>query len=223
MTALGSSPVMPADLLPHARAAKGFMPEDEGALLQRWARERSRRSGRRDRHLLRQVGGLAGCGGPRGRRHRRSPSTTTGAPRRTRPGWEHHDAASSTPTSASWTRCRPSGAPFGRGPRGAGDRGRRPVTVGAWWRTPLGAALHRRRPRGRARPHRLPPLAALGEPSAGCSPSTTSSPTRPTAVARRTRTSTSPPSRAAPSPRSTRSGRCECYAVRRATPVTRSA
>ena len=31
---------MPADLLAHARAAKGFMPEDEGALLHRWARER---------------------------------------------------------------------------------------------------------------------------------------------------------------------------------------
>ena len=31
---------MPADLLEHARAAKGFMPEDEGALLHRWARER---------------------------------------------------------------------------------------------------------------------------------------------------------------------------------------
>lgn len=31
---------MPSDLLEHARAAKGFMPEDEGALLHRVARER---------------------------------------------------------------------------------------------------------------------------------------------------------------------------------------
>lgn len=31
---------LPADLLAHARAAKGFMPEDEGALLHRWALER---------------------------------------------------------------------------------------------------------------------------------------------------------------------------------------
>ncbi|GAB4003260.1 class I SAM-dependent methyltransferase [Nocardioides ultimimeridianus] len=31
---------MPADLLPHALAAKGFMPEDEGAALHRIARER---------------------------------------------------------------------------------------------------------------------------------------------------------------------------------------
>src|SRR4029079_3154985 len=31
---------MPADLLEHARAAKGFMPEDEGLLLHHWARER---------------------------------------------------------------------------------------------------------------------------------------------------------------------------------------
>lgn len=30
---------LPADLLDHARAAKGFMPEDEGALLHHWARE----------------------------------------------------------------------------------------------------------------------------------------------------------------------------------------
>lgn len=30
---------MPADLLEHARAAKGFMPKDEGLLLHRWARE----------------------------------------------------------------------------------------------------------------------------------------------------------------------------------------
>src|SRR5262245_14011919 len=31
---------MPTDLLGHARAAKGFMPEDEGLLRHRWARER---------------------------------------------------------------------------------------------------------------------------------------------------------------------------------------
>ena len=31
---------LPSDLLEHARAAKGFMPEDEGALLHRWALER---------------------------------------------------------------------------------------------------------------------------------------------------------------------------------------
>jgi predicted O-methyltransferase YrrM len=31
---------LPADLVVHARAAKGFMPEDEGALLHRWALER---------------------------------------------------------------------------------------------------------------------------------------------------------------------------------------
>src|SRR3954470_7376501 len=31
---------MPADLLVHALAAKGFMPEDEGLLLHRWARAR---------------------------------------------------------------------------------------------------------------------------------------------------------------------------------------
>ncbi|WP_241005108.1 class I SAM-dependent methyltransferase [Nocardioides sp. zg-1228] len=35
-----SSDPLPPDLLEHARAAKGFMPDDEGALLHRWARER---------------------------------------------------------------------------------------------------------------------------------------------------------------------------------------
>ena len=34
------NPEMPADLLTHALAAKGFMPEDEGAFLHRIARER---------------------------------------------------------------------------------------------------------------------------------------------------------------------------------------
>ena len=33
----GHIPVMPADLLPHALAAKGFMPPDEGDVLHRWA------------------------------------------------------------------------------------------------------------------------------------------------------------------------------------------
>ena len=35
----GSTPGMPADLLAHALAAKGFMPEDEGAFLHTIARE----------------------------------------------------------------------------------------------------------------------------------------------------------------------------------------
>jgi len=35
-----TTPGMPADLLPHALAARGFMPEDEGLLLHRVARER---------------------------------------------------------------------------------------------------------------------------------------------------------------------------------------
>lgn len=35
-----SSDMLPDDLLPHARAAKGFMPEAEGMLLHRWARRR---------------------------------------------------------------------------------------------------------------------------------------------------------------------------------------
>jgi predicted O-methyltransferase YrrM len=40
VTVLPDDGGMPADLLPHALAAKGFMPEDEGALLHRVARAR---------------------------------------------------------------------------------------------------------------------------------------------------------------------------------------
>ncbi|WP_232680202.1 class I SAM-dependent methyltransferase [Nocardioides sp. R-C-SC26] len=40
MTDASAAPTMPADLLEHALAAKGFMPEDEGLLLHRYARER---------------------------------------------------------------------------------------------------------------------------------------------------------------------------------------
>jgi len=40
MTAAPQSAAMPPELLEHARAAKGFMPEDEGAFLHRLGRER---------------------------------------------------------------------------------------------------------------------------------------------------------------------------------------
>ena len=84
---------MPADLLAHALAAKGFMPEDEGLLLHRVARERLRTAGARGRHLLRQVRDL-----PRRRRARgrAAPSFTVDHHRgseENQAGWEHHDAS----------------------------------------------------------------------------------------------------------------------------------
>ena len=80
------APVMPADLLEHARAAKGFMPEDEGAAAAPLgARAAAARPGARGRHLLRQVGDLARRRRARGRRdglHRRPPPRLGGEPGR---------------------------------------------------------------------------------------------------------------------------------------------
>ena len=95
-----------------------------------------------------------------------------------------------------------------RRPGGGGGRRRRSV---ADRRPPLahaaGAALHRRRPRRRAGPGRLRGLDAPRRAAAGSWPSTTSSPTRPTAAARPTRTSTCRPWPAAASSRSRRRAR----------------
>ena len=77
---------MPADLLAHALAAKGFMPEDEGLLLHRVARERLPHGpvlevgtycGKSAIYLgaaAREVGGT--------RRHRRPPPRLGGEPGR---------------------------------------------------------------------------------------------------------------------------------------------
>ena len=65
--------------------------------------------------------------------------------------------------------------------------------VAAVWATPLALLLHRRRPRRRAGPGRLRRLDAARRARAAPSPSTTCSPTRPTAAVRPTRRSTSPP------------------------------
>ena len=91
---------LPADLLAHARAAKGFMPEDEGALLHRWARERLPHG------PALEVGTYCGKsavwlgGRPARSAAPSSPSTTTAAPRRTRPAGSTTTTASSTPSSA---------------------------------------------------------------------------------------------------------------------------
>ncbi len=95
-----TSDEMPADLLEHARAAKGFMPEDEGAFLHATALA----------HLGDGPGLEVGsyCGksaiwlGAAARgdgRARCSPSTTTAGRRRTRPAGSTTTPASSTTSS----------------------------------------------------------------------------------------------------------------------------
>ena len=130
---------MPADLLAHARAAKGFMPEDEGALLHRLARERlplgpalevGTYCGKSAVWLggaAREVGGTVVTVD----HHRGSEENQA--------GWEHHDdtlvdrdlgVMDTLPT-------------FRRTIAAAGLEEQvvavvgRSETVGAWWRTPL--------------------------------------------------------------------------------------
>jgi len=130
---------MPVDLLAHARAAKGFMPEDEGELLHRWARAR----------LPHGPGLEAGtdCGksaiwlGAAAREvagtvvtvdhHRGSEENQA--------GWEHHDDTLVDP-SLGLMDTLPT---FRRTIAAAGLEEQvvavvgRSETVGAWWRTPL--------------------------------------------------------------------------------------
>jgi len=139
VTALGSPPVMPADLLAHARAAKGFMPEDEGALLHRWARERLPHGpalevgtycGKSAVWLgaaAREVGGTVVTVD----HHRGSEENQA--------GWEHHDDTL-VDRDLGLMDTLPT---FRRTIAAAGLEDEvvavvgRSETVGAWWRTPL--------------------------------------------------------------------------------------
>jgi len=130
---------MPADLLAHARAAKGFMPEDEGALLHRWARERlpfgpalevGTYCGKSAVWLggaAREVGGTVVTVD----HHRGSEENQA--------GWEHHDD-SLVDHDLGVMDTLPT---FRRTLAAAGLEDQvvavvgRSETVGAWWRTPL--------------------------------------------------------------------------------------
>jgi predicted O-methyltransferase YrrM len=130
---------MPADLLPHARAAKGFMPEDEGALLHRWARERLPHGpalevgtycGKSAVWLgaaAREVGGTVVTVD----HHRGSEENQA--------GWEHHDDSLVDPDLGLMDTL----PTFRRTLAAAGLEEHvvavvgRSETVGAWWRTPL--------------------------------------------------------------------------------------
>ena len=79
----------------------------------RCTRLRSTRTARpcaaaRGRHLLREVGRVHRRRGPRGGHGACSRSTTTAAPRRTRPDGTRTISRSSTRAPAAWTRCRSS-------------------------------------------------------------------------------------------------------------------
>ena len=203
-------------VLAHARAAKGFMPDDEGLALHRLARERLPHGpvlevgtycGKSAVYLgaaAREVGGTVFTVD----HHRGSEENQA--------GWEHHD-----PTLVDAESGRMDTLPtFRRTIERAGLEGHVVAVVGpsldgqrALAHAAV-AAVRRRRARRAAGHGRLRGLGAVGDAAAGCWPSTTCSPTRPTAAARRT-TSTCGRWRAAPSRSARRSARCGCYAVRR--------
>ena len=84
---------MPSDLLAHARAAKGFMPEDEGLLLHRVARERLPHGPR-----SRSAPTAASPRSTSARRPARSGGTVFTVDHHrgseeNQAGWEHHDAS----------------------------------------------------------------------------------------------------------------------------------
>ena len=130
---------MPADLLDHARAAKGFMPEEEGLLLHRVARERLPHGpvlevgtycGKSAIYLgaaAREAGGVVVTVD----HHRGSEENQA--------GWEHHDA-SLVDTESGLMDTLPV---FRRTIERAGLEDRvvavvgRSTTVSALWRTPL--------------------------------------------------------------------------------------
>ena len=130
---------MPTDLLVHARAAKGFMPEDEGALLHRYARARLPHGpvlevgtycGKSAIWLgaaAREVGGIVFTVD----HHRGSEENQA--------GWEHHDTSL---VDAESGRMDTLGV-FRRTIARADLEDQvvaivgRSQTVGSWWRTPL--------------------------------------------------------------------------------------
>lgn len=130
---------LPTDLLAHARAAKGFMPEDEGELLHRWARVRlpygpalevGTYCGKSALWLggaAREVGGTVFTVD----HHRGSEENQA--------GWEHHDD-SLVDAALGLMDTLPT---FRRTIHAAGLEEQvvavvgRSETVGAWWRTPL--------------------------------------------------------------------------------------
>ncbi len=134
---------LPDDLLAHARAAKGFMPEDEGALLHAWARERlpsgpalevGTYCGKSAIWLggaAREVGGTVFTVD----HHRGSEENQA--------GWEHHDDSLVEPELGvmdTLPTFRRTIADAGLEEQVVAVVGRS-ATVSRWWRTPLSLAF----------------------------------------------------------------------------------
>jgi predicted O-methyltransferase YrrM len=130
---------LPADLLAQARAAKGFMPEDEGALLHRWARERlphgpALEVGTYCGKSAIWLGGAARVVGGTVftvDHHRGSEENQA--------GWEHHDSTLVDPDLGimdTLPTFRRTIADAGLEEHVVAVVGRS-ETVGRWWRTPL--------------------------------------------------------------------------------------
>ena len=130
---------MPDDLLAHARAATGFMPEDEGSLLHRWACERLPHGpvlevGTYCGKSAIWLGGAArACGGTvfTVDHHRGSEENQA--------GWEHHDPSLIDPVTGrmdTLPRFRSTIAAAGLEDQVVAVVGRS-ETVSRWWRTPL--------------------------------------------------------------------------------------
>ena len=181
------------DMLAKAEAARGFMPSDEGLALYEAA------LGVAVEGPLLEVGSYCGKSGVylgaaagRGRvlfavdHHRGSEEN--------QPGWEWHEPDLVDPAVGLMDRRPGSGAPSttpawrARWSRWSASR----RSVARHWGDAAGVPVHRRRPRRRAGPHSTTSCGTPTSPPGGTSPSTTCSPTRPTAAARRTSRSTSP-------------------------------
>jgi predicted O-methyltransferase YrrM len=214
---------MPADLLVHALAAKGFMPEDEGLLLHRWARARLPHGpvlevgtycGKSAIYLgaaAREVGGTVFTVD----HHRGSEENQA--------GWEHHDA-SLVDAELGLMDTLPV---FRRTIARAGLEDQvvavvgRSTTVSSSWRTPLSMLFI---DGGHAEVHAQNDYTGWAPwlVNGGALVIHDVFPDPAEAGSRRT-TCSCAPSRAAASRRSRRSGLCGCYDGRPERPATRSA
>ncbi len=198
-----TSHAIPADLLEHARAAKGFMPEDEGAFLHATALA----------HLgdgpALEIGTYCGKSAIwLGAAARATGSTVFTldhhrGSEENQAGWEHHDA-SLVDEESGLMDTLPGLPPHDRAgrARGRGGRGRRPLHHG---RRPLAHAAWRCCSSTAATPRSTPRTTTPGSPG-GCSPaacwSSTTSSSGPRTAARRRSTCGSARSTGGRSPRS---------------------
>ena len=203
-----------------ARTTRGFMPDDEGEALF----EAALRAGRAavpgaSPSTFVEIG--AWCG--KSTVYLGAAAEATGAvvlsvdhhrgSEENQPGWEYHEPDLVDPdggridTLPHWRRTITAAGLEGSVMGIVGDS----PTLAARWDRPARLLFHRRRARGGARLGRLPGLGPARRASAGGWPSTTCSPTRPTAAARPT-SSTWPRSTRASSSTTAPAAACGCCA-----------